>query len=27
VLSALDSKRWHETVFSWMRKYLAPLSP
>jgi dipeptidyl aminopeptidase/acylaminoacyl peptidase len=27
VLSPLDSKRWHETVFSWMRKYLAPLSP
>ena len=27
VLSQLDSKRWHETVFSWMRKYLAPLSP
>jgi dipeptidyl aminopeptidase/acylaminoacyl peptidase len=27
VLGALDSKRWHETVFSWMRKYLAPLSP
>jgi dipeptidyl aminopeptidase/acylaminoacyl peptidase len=27
VLSPLDSKRWHQTVFSWMRKYLAPLSP
>jgi dipeptidyl aminopeptidase/acylaminoacyl peptidase len=27
VLSALDSKRWHETVFSWMRKYLVPPSP
>ena len=27
VLSALDSKRWHETVFSWMQKYLAPLTP
>jgi dipeptidyl aminopeptidase/acylaminoacyl peptidase len=27
VLSPLDSKRWHETVFSWMRKYLTPLSP
>jgi dipeptidyl aminopeptidase/acylaminoacyl peptidase len=27
VLGALDSKRWHETVFSWMRKYLTPLSP
>jgi dipeptidyl aminopeptidase/acylaminoacyl peptidase len=27
VLSQLDSKRWHEVVFSWMQKYLAPLSP
>jgi len=27
VLNALDSKRWHETVFSWMHKYLAPMSP
>jgi len=27
VLNALDSKRWHETVFSWMQKYLAPMSP
>lgn len=27
VLGTLDSKRWHETVFSWMKKYLAPLSP
>jgi dipeptidyl aminopeptidase/acylaminoacyl peptidase len=23
VLSALDSKRWHEAVFGWMRKYLS----
>ncbi|CAN5358428.1 hypothetical protein BH09GEM1_BH09GEM1_47050 [soil metagenome] len=22
-----DSKRWHETVFGWMTKYLAPLTP
>ena len=27
VLNALDSRRWHETVFSWMQKYLAPMSP
>ncbi len=27
VLGALDSKRWHETVFGWMHKYLAPLTP
>jgi dipeptidyl aminopeptidase/acylaminoacyl peptidase len=27
VLSALDSKRWHESVFSWLRKYLAPVTP
>ena len=27
VLNALDSKRWHETVFSWMHKYLAPMTP
>ena len=27
VLNALDSKRWHETVFSWMQKYLAPITP
>ena len=27
VLNALDSKRWHETVFSWMNKYLAPITP
>jgi dipeptidyl aminopeptidase/acylaminoacyl peptidase len=22
VLKALNSKRWHETVFAWMKKYL-----
>jgi dipeptidyl aminopeptidase/acylaminoacyl peptidase len=22
VLKALDSRRWHEAVFSWMKKYL-----
>jgi dipeptidyl aminopeptidase/acylaminoacyl peptidase len=27
VLNALDSKRWHETVFNWMHKYLAPVTP
>ena len=27
VLNALDSKRWHETVFSWMHRYLAPMTP
>ena len=27
VLSALDSKRWHESVFGWLHKYLAPVSP
>ena len=27
VLNALDSKRWHETVFGWMHKYLAPITP
>ncbi len=27
VLNALDSKRWHETVFSWMQTYLAPITP
>jgi dipeptidyl aminopeptidase/acylaminoacyl peptidase len=27
VLGALDSKRWHESVFSWMSRYLAPISP
>ena len=23
VLKALNSKRWHESVFGWMKKYLA----
>jgi dipeptidyl aminopeptidase/acylaminoacyl peptidase len=27
VLGALDSRRWHESVFSWMQRYLAPLTP
>jgi dipeptidyl aminopeptidase/acylaminoacyl peptidase len=27
VLGALDSKRWHETVFGWMQRYLAPMTP
>jgi len=27
VLNALDSKRWHESVFDWMHKYLAPVTP
>ena len=27
VLNALDSKRWHESVFGWLHKYLAPVSP
>jgi len=27
VLGALDSKRWHESVFSWLNRYLAPISP
>jgi dipeptidyl aminopeptidase/acylaminoacyl peptidase len=27
VLNALDSRRWHETVFSWMQRYLAPITP
>lgn len=27
VLNALDSKRWHETVFSWMKNYLVPMTP
>jgi dipeptidyl aminopeptidase/acylaminoacyl peptidase len=27
VLGALDSKRWHESVFSWLHRYLAPVSP
>lgn len=24
VLNTLNSKRWHETVFSWMKKYIGP---
>jgi dipeptidyl aminopeptidase/acylaminoacyl peptidase len=27
VLGALDSKRWHESVFSWLNRYLAPIAP
>jgi len=27
VLGALDSRRWHETVFGWMHRYLAPMTP
>jgi dipeptidyl aminopeptidase/acylaminoacyl peptidase len=27
VLSALDSKRWHESVFAWLKRYLAPVAP
>ena len=27
VLSSLASKRWHESVFSWLHRYLAPISP
>ena len=27
VLSSLASKRWHESVFSWLQRYLAPISP
>ena len=27
VLGALDSKRWHESVFSWLHRYLAPPTP
>ena len=27
VLNVLDSRRWHETVFAWMHKYLAPVTP
>jgi len=27
VLGALDSKRWHEAVFGWMQRYLAPVTP
>ncbi len=27
VLGALDSRRWHNEVFSWMKNYLAPITP
>jgi len=27
VLGALDSRRWHNEVFSWMKSYLAPINP
>ena len=27
VLNALDSRRWHQEVFAWMHKYLAPVTP
>ncbi|CAN5839845.1 S9 family peptidase [soil metagenome] len=27
VLNALDSRRWHQEVFGWMHKYLAPVTP
>ncbi|HEX7979432.1 MAG TPA: S9 family peptidase [Gemmatimonadaceae bacterium] len=27
VLSALDSRRWHQAVFGWLNRYLAPVSP
>jgi dipeptidyl aminopeptidase/acylaminoacyl peptidase len=27
VLGALDSRRWHESVFSWLHRYLAPPTP
>ena len=27
VLGSLASKRWHESVFSWLHRYLAPISP
>ena len=27
VLNALDSRRWHNEVFSWMKSYLAPVTP
>jgi dipeptidyl aminopeptidase/acylaminoacyl peptidase len=27
VLGALDSRRWHETVFGWMRRHLTPAAP
>ena len=27
VLNALNSRRWHQEVFGWMHKYLAPTTP
>jgi dipeptidyl aminopeptidase/acylaminoacyl peptidase len=27
VLGALDSRRWHQAVFGWLNRYLAPVSP
>jgi len=27
VLGALDSRRWHQAVFGWLNRYLAPMSP
>jgi len=27
VLGALDSRRWHQSVFAWLHRYLAPVSP
>ena len=27
VLNALDSRRWHQEVFTWMKGYLAPVTP
>jgi dipeptidyl aminopeptidase/acylaminoacyl peptidase len=27
VLGALDSRRWHQAVFGWLTRYLAPVSP
>lgn len=27
VLGALDSRRWHESVFAWLHRYLAPTTP
>ena len=27
VLGALDSRRWHQSVFAWLQRYLAPVSP
>ena len=27
VLGALDSRRWHQSVFAWLQRHLAPVSP